>query len=172
MFAHCRESVRLVFECGLGTTNSVFANNMGPAGRPGASLRVWRDYFPNAIICGGDIDESILFSEERIRTFPVDQTSPLSVQRLWEAVGDSGFDLIIDDGMHTFTAGSCLFENSFSRVRENGLYVIEDVAPADWDAYLRFFATHGVHVELVRFTTPGASDDDYSLFVIRRQAST
>jgi len=168
MFSHCRQSVRLVFECGLGTTNPGFANNMGPAGRPGASLRAWRDYFPNALICGGDIDASILFTDERIRTFQVDQTSPSSIQRLWEAVGASGFDLIVDDGMHTFTAGSCLFEHSFSRVREGGIYVVEDVSPTDWDAYLRFFDASGVPAELVRFAIPGGGDSDYSLFVIRR----
>lgn len=171
MFSHCRQSVRLVFECGLGTPNARFANNMGPAGCPGASLRVWRDYFPNALICGADIDESILFTEERIRTFQVDQTSPPSIERLWKAVGDSGFDLIVDDGMHTFTAGSCLFENSFTRIREGGIYVIEDVSPADWDAYLRFFAAYGVPAELIRFATPGGGDSDYSLFVIRRRAT-
>jgi hypothetical protein len=37
--------------------------------KPGASLRMWRDYFPNATIVGCDSNESILFNnEERIKT--------------------------------------------------------------------------------------------------------
>lgn len=36
--------------------------------RPGASLRVWRDFFPNAVIYGWDIDPSaMVYDEERIK---------------------------------------------------------------------------------------------------------
>jgi hypothetical protein len=35
-----------IFELGLGTNNPNFAANMGERGRPGASLRAWRDIFP------------------------------------------------------------------------------------------------------------------------------
>ena len=38
-------------------------------GKPGASLRAWRDYFENALIYGADIDKNILFKENRINTF-------------------------------------------------------------------------------------------------------
>ena len=37
------------------------------------------------------------------------------------------FDLIIDDGLHTFNAGVTFFENSFSRLKKTGFYIIEDV---------------------------------------------
>ena len=49
-------------------------------GKPGASLRVWRDYFPNAIIYGADIDKDILFAEERIKTFYIDQLDPVAIK--------------------------------------------------------------------------------------------
>ena len=35
--------------------------NMTASGKPGASLRVWRDYFNNAQVIGADIDKRILF---------------------------------------------------------------------------------------------------------------
>ena len=54
-FRHCRAVVKNVFECGLGTMDLSIKANMGVAGRPGASLRVWRDYFPNADIFGAAI---------------------------------------------------------------------------------------------------------------------
>ena len=37
-----------IFEIGLGTNNIDTPSNMGKDGSPGASLRAWRDYFPNA----------------------------------------------------------------------------------------------------------------------------
>ena len=41
---------------------------------PGASLRAWRDFFPNATILGADLDREVLFEEERITTGYMDQT--------------------------------------------------------------------------------------------------
>ena len=65
-FHHCRENIKLVFECGLGTNNITIPSNMGDRAKPGASLKVWRDYFVNAVIIGADIDKDILFNSERI----------------------------------------------------------------------------------------------------------
>ena len=45
LFSHCRTSIKKVFECGIGTTNLNYKNNMDINGKPGASLRMWRDYF-------------------------------------------------------------------------------------------------------------------------------
>src|SRR5262249_23189855 len=59
LFDHCREYVNHVFECGLGTNNPKLQSSMGSTGVPGASLRVWREYFPNAMILGADIDKDI-----------------------------------------------------------------------------------------------------------------
>jgi hypothetical protein len=39
-----------VLEIGLGTNNTDVASNMGAAGRPGASVRAFRDFLPNAAI--------------------------------------------------------------------------------------------------------------------------
>jgi hypothetical protein len=50
-----------VFELGLGTNNPELLSTMGVAGTPGASLRGWRELFPNATIYGADIDRTILF---------------------------------------------------------------------------------------------------------------
>ena len=69
MFRLRKDDVKLVIECGLGTSNPDLKSSMGVNGKPGASLRVWKDYFPNAKILGVDIDKEVLFSENRIETF-------------------------------------------------------------------------------------------------------
>lgn len=79
LFQLKRKEVRGVFECGLGTNNPDVTPNMGLKGRPGASLRVWRDFFPHAQIIGVDIDARVLFEEDRIKTYQCDQTSPDSI---------------------------------------------------------------------------------------------
>src|SRR5215469_12507693 len=62
-----------IFELGLGTNNPDLPSTMGVPGRPGASLRGWREFFPHAHVYGADIDTTILFQEARIKTFPCDQ---------------------------------------------------------------------------------------------------
>ena len=69
-------------EVGLGSNNTELLSNMGSDGKPLASLRAWRDYFPNAQIYGADIDKDILTNEERIKTFFVDQTKPDTIREM------------------------------------------------------------------------------------------
>jgi hypothetical protein len=168
IFRHCRESVRRVFECGLGTNDSRFSNSMGPLGKPGASLRVWRDYFPSAFIFGGDIDRQVLFQEERIKTFFLDQLSPEAIDDFWSQVDQSDFDLMIDDGLHTFQAGSTLFLHSINRLAVNGIYIIEDVQQRDVLSYSKFFSQLSFDVDFLYLNRPGLSLGDNILIVIRR----
>lgn len=166
LFAHNRQSVRKVFECGLGTNNVKFASNMGLGGKPGASLRVWRDYFPNAVIYGADIDRDILFEEDRIKAYYIDQRDPSTIEIFWRKVGVIDFDIMIDDGLHTFDAGSCLFEHSISKISQNGIYIIEDVTLDDLLMYKTFFSTKDFVVDYVIMFRPGAELDS-SLVVIK-----
>lgn len=127
LFFHCKDNIKLVFECGIGTDNLDVKSNMTANGKPGASLRVWRDYFENAQIIGADIDKRILFEDKRIKTYEVDQLETSSIEKMWSNINLKDFDLIIDDGLHTLEAGISLFFNSFERLRYGGIYIIEDV---------------------------------------------
>jgi SAM-dependent methyltransferase len=134
LFSPIRFDVKLLLECGIGTNNPNLPATMGINGRPGASLRVWRDYFPNAQIIGVDIDKEILFTEDRIQTGFVDQTLPETILNFFVSLPSeyqNNFDIIIDDGLHTFEAAICLLENSFSQLKDNGLYIIEDMSEDD-----------------------------------------
>jgi SAM-dependent methyltransferase len=130
-----------IFELGLGTNNPELLSSMGASGRPGASLRGWRDLFPRAQVFGADIDRTILFEENRIRTFYCDQLDAGAIHDLWSRPElDGGMDIIIEDGLHTFEANVSFLENSVRYLRPGGFYVIEDIIrPAldQWKDYLQ-----------------------------------
>ena len=128
IFCLNRESVKFVYECGIGTNNLNIKSNMTENAEPGASLRVWKDYFVNANIFGGDIDKNILFEEDRIKTYFVDQLNVSSIKFMWEKTGVEKFDIIIDDGLHEPKANLNFFFNSIHKLKENGIYIIEDVS--------------------------------------------
>ena len=121
-----------VFELGLGTNNPAMLSNMGIFGAPGASLRGWRDLFPQGFIYGADIDRGILFQEDRIQTFYCDQLDKSSIAKVWSqpALRD-GADIIIEDGLHTFEANVSFLEASLEHLRPGGIYIIEDIGWED-----------------------------------------
>jgi hypothetical protein len=169
IFGNMRHSLNVkIFECGIGTDDPSLPSSMGLKGRPGASLRVWRDWFQDALVIGADIDKNILFSEPGIMTYYVDQTDAQSVKSLWENVPVEMFDVMIDDGLHTFEAGSTLFENSIGKLSKNGYYVIEDVKSADLDCFRKYFSLRAENVYYVRLIRHEYSLDDNTLVVIRK----
>jgi SAM-dependent methyltransferase len=119
-------SIGAVLEVGLGSNNADVVSNMGRSGRPGASLRAFRDFLPNAKIYGADFDRRVLFQEDRIETFFVDQTDLHSFDALGQNVG-SNFDLIIDDGLHTPNANIAVLAFALSRLKPGGWLVVEDI---------------------------------------------
>lgn len=115
-----------IFEIGLGSNNVDTPSNMGAHGRPGASLRAFRDAFDEADIRGADVDRRILFEEERIRTHYVDQTDPQS----FVALGDwlpGELDLLIDDGLHAPNANVNTVLFGLQQIRKGGWIVVEDI---------------------------------------------
>jgi hypothetical protein len=120
-----------LFEVGLGTNYTDIKSSMGENGKPGASLRGWKEFFTKSMIYGADIDKRILFNEDRIRTFYCDQTNAENIEKLWQnlELKDIQFDIIIDDGLHEYDANIIFFENSIHKLKLNGFYIIEDLIP-------------------------------------------
>ena len=132
IFKDLRNEKLRIFELGLGTNNINFVSHMGPNGRPGASLYGWSEFFPNSKIFGADIDSGILFSADRIKTFYCDQTNPHIIKYMWnEPELQDNFDIIVEDGLHTFDANVCFFENSIHKLNKNGYFIIEDITIDD-----------------------------------------
>jgi len=115
-----------IFELGIGTTNPNITSHMNIDGKPGASLRAWSEIFPNANIYGVDIDKTILFTEDRIKTYYCDEKDIKSIKSMWENI-DVKFDIIIDDGVHEFNDNIRFFEHSIHKLNSNGYYIIEDI---------------------------------------------
>lgn len=119
------EDSSAIFEIGLGTNNPSIPSNMGVGGRPGASLRAFKDYLPNCKIYGADIDEGILFQEDRIETRKVDQLSLESLKTLKDWLPP--LDLFIDDGFHSFAANLNSLVFGLELTKPGGWIIIEDI---------------------------------------------
>ena len=48
----------------------------------------------------------------------------------------SGFDIIIEDGLHTINANVCFFENSIHKLNAGGYYVIEDIVNTEEQLFI------------------------------------
>ena len=168
-----KNDVKLLIECGIGTNNPDIPSSMGIKGKPGASLRMWRDFFPNASIIGIDIDENILFSENRIQTYQCDQTNELSISQFISSanIQKNSVDIIIDDGLHEFEAGKTFFENTIEYLTKNGFFIIEDVGLKDMILYKDYFSNliKKYTVHFFNLQTPKRSkDDDNRLIIISK----
>ena len=139
IFFHKRNDIKNFLEIGLGTNDTSILSHMGLNGIPLASLRAWRNYFKNANIYGADIDKNILKNEDRIETFYVDQTDPITIKEMFKNIGEKKFDIILEDGLHEYNANICFFENAIEYLEPNGTYIIEDVNYKDQDKFIKYF---------------------------------
>lgn len=110
--------------------------------KPGASLRMWRDYMPTAQIFGCDIVPSVLFEEDRIKTFLADQSNQESLYNLYRQIyketADSYIDIIMDDGSHKKDHQVFSFTHLWQFIRPGGgFYIIEDVNEKELDFFER-----------------------------------
>jgi len=131
-----QEKPMRLLEVGIGTNTDGFVSTMGVNGVPGASLRSWREIFNAGDIYGADLDESILFSEERISTFKVDQMDKATFKQLYKDCGNKKFDLIIDDGLHAPAANLNTLLFALTAINTEGWIVIEDVLPKHLSMFL------------------------------------
>jgi SAM-dependent methyltransferase len=149
IFYNQKNKIENFLEIGLGTNNINVASNMGINGKPLASLRAWRDYFKNANIYGADIDKKILKNEERISTYYVDQTNPDSIKTLFSKIGDKKFDVILEDGLHEYSANICFFENAINFLKDDGIYIIEDVYYKDQEKFIKYFVDTSYNFSII-----------------------
>ena len=90
----------------------------------GDSLRIWRDYFINANICGIDINKKN-FTINDTEILIGDQSDYKFLQLLIDKY--KNFDIIIDDGSHKSKHIIASFKFLFPYLKNSGIYVIEDL---------------------------------------------
>jgi len=73
IFKDYKNDYKYILEVGVGT-NEIMKPISGEDYQIGSSLKSWRDFFPNAMVFGLDIDNSVLFEDERIKCFFTDQS--------------------------------------------------------------------------------------------------
>jgi len=93
----------------------------------GGSLQMWKDYFGDkAKIYGIDIDPRCKqFEEENIEIFIGSQSDKKFLSKVKSQIPD--LNILIDDGGHTMNQQIVSFEELFGKVKEDGIYLCEDI---------------------------------------------
>jgi len=96
----------------------------------GGSLKIWKEYFPNAQVYGIDIKpDTKRFEEKRIHILIGNQEDSKFTTDL------CNFDIIIDDGGHQQHEQINSLKLLWNHVNPKGLYIIEDICTAYWSAF-------------------------------------
>lgn len=148
--------VKKVVEIGIGT-GEVMDNYPGYV--RGASLFMWRDFFPKAQIFGADIRADLMLTEDRIQTVLCDERSEADLTMLVTKVGPD-VDLFIDDGSHLAQdqIATCLF--LMPKLQTGVIYAIEDVNSAQVAGQLSQYNCQVSH---------GAKHRDDTLILVRHK---
>ena len=99
----------------------------------GASLRMWKAFFPKAQIVGLDIEDKSFVDQARIRTYQGSQVDPVILDKILADAGE--IEVIIDDGSHRPEHIRETFAYLFPKLAPNGLYAIEDTQTSYWPVW-------------------------------------
>lgn len=93
--------------------------------KDGASLRMWREYFPKGTIFGLDIEPVVV---PNCTVFVGDQSDRTVIGNAGDNCGP--FDIIIDDASHISSKTIQSWELLYPYLRPGGYYVVEDTHSA------------------------------------------
>ena len=98
----------------------------------GGSLKLWRDYFTHANITGIDIvyteTAKNTLANTNVNVYLSDSTDSNS-DVLITKIQNTDFDIIIDDGCHSFESQYKTLQNYWKKLKNGGIYIIEDIEP-------------------------------------------
>ena len=120
-----RESFKKVLELGIGIPRRM---EHVPNYKVGASLYMWREFFPNAQIYGLDVSsEAMIKDEERIKTFLCDERKKDHLLSVIQKIG-TDIDLFVDDGLHMHVYQLQTFQTLMPLFKKEVIYIIEDAS--------------------------------------------
>ena len=129
------ESYLHIYERYLASRRDAALNFLELGVRNGNSLRMWKEYFPNAQIYGVDFNpECKRHEEDRIEILIAAQEDASELDRLAERAG--GFDIVLDDASHINHLTLASFRILFPHLRQGGLYIVEDLGMS-WVDYTK-----------------------------------
>lgn len=101
----------------------------------GGSLQMWKKYFgKNVQIYGIDIDPRCKELEERnIKIYIGSQSDREFLRELKKTI--PMVDILIDDGGHTMEQQIITFEELFDHIKNDGIYLIEDLHTSYWQQF-------------------------------------
>lgn len=117
-----RESIKKVVELGTGTPDTMILDKY----ITGAGLRMWRDFFPNAMVYGADIKPESVFTDDRIETFQYDLSKKENLLELISKTG-TDVDLFIDDASHKRDDQILAALTLMPLFKKDVIYIIEDI---------------------------------------------
>lgn len=113
----------------------------------GGSLQMWKSYFgPRAKIFGVDINPSCkALEEENIQIFIGSQSDKKFLKEVKAKIPP--IDILIDDGGHTMEQQIVSFEALFDHVRDDGVYLCEDLHTSYWPKFGGGYKREGTFIE-------------------------
>ena len=99
----------------------------------GASLRMWKRFFPRGHIYGVDVYDKSALQESRITIFRGSQRDPAFLRATAATIGR--LDIVVDDGSHRSEDVITAFETLFPLLADGGIYAIEDTQTSYWPEY-------------------------------------
>jgi len=113
----------------------------------GGSLQMWKSYFGDkAKIYGIDINPNCKqVEEENIKIIIGSQSDRDFLKNVIKEIPP--FDILIDDGGHTMLQQIVTFEELFSHVKPDGVYLCEDLHTSYWKEYGGGFKRKGSFIE-------------------------
>ena len=121
-FRHLREKRLNILEIGVG--------GYAEPAHGGASLRMWKYFFPKSRVYSIDIYDKSALQEKRIKIFKGSQADPSFLTDVYKEIGS--LDIIIDDGSHINEHVITSFKILFPLLNRGGIYVIEDTQTSYW----------------------------------------
>jgi len=139
LFKEYKNDYKFILEIGVGT-NEIMKPISGLDYQIGSSLKSWRDFFPNSMVFGLDIDNRVLFEEDRIKCFFTDQSKKESLEETISNINSHmseniEYDFIIDDGSHVVDHMKLTFNTLKKYLRVGGIYIIEDIKFKDLEIF-------------------------------------
>ena len=119
----------------------------------GGSLQMWRSYFGRkARIYGVDIDPRCAdLGGRRTKVFIGDQADREFLRSIAAEVGP--IDVLIDDGGHRMRQQIATFEELYPHVKEDGVFLVEDMHTSYWKGFGGGYRRPGTFMEYAKGLT-------------------